>query len=524
VEYPDAPALEAPAPVLQRLTVIQYGNAIRDLLSDDVVVPVALEPDSVAEGFLSVGAAVASVSARGVEQYEDAAYSISEQAMALTDVRDAIVPCNPVGDVDDDCAAEVVESFGLRAWRRPLSADEVNLFVDVAAEAGTVLESFDAGIEYALAGMLQSPSFLFREQLGAVDSDSGVRRFTDYEMATRLSFALWNTIPDEELLAAAEAGELTEDEGLAAQVDRLMASPRLVDGVQNLFVELYHLYELDELSKDPTVFVHMSDEVGPSAREETLRVIEQHLLTWQLDYRDLFTTRDTFLNRKLASIYDVPAPVQEGFGAVTLSESEGRQGLLGHTSFLALHAHPVSSSATLRGKFIRETLLCQTIPPPPADVDTSIPESTADAPTLRDRVAQHATDPSCAACHLLMDPIGLGLENFDGIGRYRLRENDVVIDATGDIDGALFDDAMGMGWVLRDHPDLPLCFVESLYRYSAGRMETSEERETLAWLSETFDISTYRVPVILRSLMMSPAFRQVGEIELEDDAADPGVR
>jgi len=265
--------------------------------------------------------------------------------------------------------------------------------------------------------------------------------YDDWEMATRLSFFLWNSIPDQELLQAAQAGDLVSDAGLQGQIDRMLADPRAIEGVRNLFTEMLHLDLLDDLSKDPTVYTYMSDTLGSSAREESLQDIQSLVFDDDGSYLDLFTSQQTHVDRTLAALYNIPAPSPDGFGTVTLDPAGGRRGFLGQAAFLALNAHAVSTSATRRGIFVREVLLCQQIPDPPANANTAIPEVSADAPIMRDRIAEHLADPFCASCHSLTDPIGLGFESFDGIGRWRSTENGATIDPSGTLDGVDFADA-----------------------------------------------------------------------------------
>jgi hypothetical protein len=503
-----------PAPVaIRRVTAPQYKNIVHDLLGETVVLPAALEPDVNNAGLIAIGASLGSISARGVEQYEAAAYDLARQAFADDGLRSRLVPCQPTGQVDDACAEDFLTAFGASAWRRPLEEDEIERLVEIAGTAAAVREDFYGGLEFALAAILQSPNFLFRIEVGEADPSGAGRRFTDHEMASRLSFLLWNSTPDEALLEAAQRGELTDDEGLAAQVDRLMASERLRVGVRNFFTELFELHLLDKLSKDPTLFEHISPEVGPAAREETLLGLEHLIFEEDGDYRDIITTRRTFLNRKLASIYNIQAPSREGFAETELPEEGQRTGLMGQISFLALHSHPVSSSATLRGMFVRETLLCQTVPPPPANVDTSIPEASGDKPTLRDRVQEHLSNEACSGCHLMTDSIGLGYENFDGIGRFRLRDNDVIIDASGDLDGDPFETPRELNELLRGHSALGPCLVKHLYRYANGHIESAGERDGIDLLSQAFAQDGYRVQALLRRLVLSPGFRRAGEVE-----------
>jgi hypothetical protein len=332
-------------------------------------------------------------------------------------------------------------------------------------------------------------------------------------MAERLSYLFWNTTPDDELLAAAAAGELTTDEGIGVQVDRLLESPRAREGLRAWFADLLHLVDLDDLYKDPGVFAFMSDSLGPSAREETLLGFERLVFDDDGDFRDLMTTRTAYVNRELAALYDIRAPAREGFGPAELPEDGLRVGLLGQASFLTGQSHPVSSSATLRGLFMREVLLCQVMPGPPAGVDTSIPPVTERARTLRERVANHLSDPSCASCHLLMDPIGLGVEHFDGIARFRSTDNGAEIDASGDLDGVEFMDPVELAETIRNHEAFVPCVVKNLARYANGTVEGGGQFESLSWLADELAAGDHRLQAFLPILATSSLFRAAGTIE-----------
>ena len=508
----EMPAAEPPAPTLKRLTAEQYRNAIADIFGEEVSITTLLDPIDEVDGLVAIGSSAATISPLGVERFETAAYQLGEQATVEGAVREAIIPCAPAGAVDDDCARQTLEPLSTRMWRRPLTVSELDRIVAIAAVAGETTGSFYEGLSYAIAALAQSPHFLFRVELGEEMSD-GTRRYTDYEMASRLSFFLWNTTPDDELLAAAAAGELTVEAGLAAHVDRMLEDERARQGVEAFFTDMLSLADLDELSKDPLVFAYMSDDLGAAAREETLAGIERHVFDLDGDFRDLLTSREVYIDRRLAAIYDVPAPTMDGFGWTSLPAGDQRQGLLGQASILALNAHATSSSVTLRGIFVREVLLCHEIPPPPANVDTSIPEVSEDAVTMRDRVAVHLEDPACSSCHQITDPIGLGLENFDGIGRWRETENGATIDPSGDLDGSTFTDFVGLSEAIAYHPDLATCLSETLLRYGTGSALDEGIEELALWHAEGFTESGYRVLPHMREIALSPAFSRVGAIQ-----------
>jgi hypothetical protein len=507
------PSVELPEPTLRRLTQVQYGNAMIALMGDDVVLPTSLEPDESTDGLQAIGAALTTISPRGVEQYERAAFDLAAQALATEESRDRLVPCTPNAIVDVECAEHFVADFGRQAWRRSLTSIEIETLVAIVGDTAVMFGDFHEGLVYATAAMLQSPHFLFRTELGEVDEESGETRFSSMEMASRLSFLIWNSIPDAELLDAGESGELLTDDGLEAQVNRMMDDPRIEDGIRAFFTDMFTLYELDGMSKDPTIFTHMSPEVGPSAREETLLGVVDLLVDQDADYRELFTTQTAFLDRKLASIYNVRAPIREGFARTELSAEGGRRGFLGQASFLALNSHPVSTSATLRGKFVREVILCQYIPPPPSDVNTAIPEPSADAATLRERVAVHLEDNFCASCHQLTDPMGLGFENFDGLGHWRTMENGVEIDSSGDLDDHGFATAWEMTNLVATHSAMPSCLTQTLMSYASGHSVGDGEREAVNYHTDAFEHMDYSFLFLLKDVAMSSAFRKAGEVE-----------
>lgn len=507
---PDFEPFSPAQPRVARLSQRQYTQVIQDIFGADIVVPQNLEPDLEQHGLVSVGSTISSVSPLGVERYSDAASSIVDQLLDSDEKQNQLILCEPTGVDDEACLSEVVATWGARLWRRPLSDSELEGLVALGLASGETLDSFDEGLRYAMLALLQSPLFIYRVEVGEVVD--GVRRYTNYEMASRLSFGLWNTGPDEELLGAAEAGELTDDAGLAAQVDRLLASDRVRAGVRNFFAEWLELYHLDHLNKDPNTFFHFSADLGAAAREETLSLMERLVVDQDQDIREMFHAREAWVDRRLASVYNVPAAVDEGFGMIELPADGPRAGFLGQVSFLGLQAHAVSSSPTTRGIFVRERLLCQSIPTPPANLNTAIPEPSSDAVTMRERLMVHMEDPSCAGCHSFIDPVGFGLEHFDGIGRYRILDNGGLIDTTGELDGAEFDGARELASVISESPAFTKCIVEKLYTHLNGHAPEVGE-DGLVWdLEQEFIASGRRVHGLLRQIVLSPGFRQLTEV------------
>ena len=220
--------------------------------------------------------------------------------------------------------------------------------------------------------------------------------------------------------------------------------------------------------------------VAADAQEQTLRTITEQLVAKKGDYRDLFTTQSTSLTRALGRVYALPVATRNGWQATDFPTDGGRAGILTDVSFLALHSHPGRSSPTLRGKAIREIFMCQKVPDPPADVDfTAFDAAVHDkaSPTARDRLEEHQTNPTCAACHKVTDPLGLTLEKFDGGGSFRAKENGADIDVSGSLDGVKFNGALGLGQALHDSPDVTHCLVDKMVRFGLGRKLTDRKRD-----------------------------------------------
>jgi hypothetical protein len=510
---PGEPATSGGPAEVRRLTEAQYRQSIADIFGDDIKVAGRFEPGLRADGLLAVGTAKVTVSPSGFEQYDAMAHGIAAQIVDETH-RDRLVGCKPAAAKapDDGCAAQFLSHAGLRLFRRPLDDDELKGEVLVANAATQTLGDFYSGLAYGLAGLLASPEFLFRQEETESDpARAGGYRLDAYAMASRLSFLVWDTAPDAELLAAAQKGDLHDRAKLAVQVDRLLASPRLEKGVRAFFSDMLGFDSFDELAKDSVIYPKFSLKTANDAKEQTLRTVTDLLVTDRGDYRDLFTSRKIFLTRNLGMLYRIPIETRSGWEAHIFPAGDPRAGLLSQISFLALHSHPGRSSATLRGKAIRELLLCEPVPMPPANVNFAIVQDTANPKfrTARERLTAHRTDAVCAGCHKIMDPVGLGLETFDGAGQYRAVENGAEIDPSGELDGVPFKDAAGLGRAMHDNPATTACLVSDTYRYAAGRDAEAGENDFIGWLNNRFAADGYKLPALLRRIALSDAFYRV---------------
>lgn len=503
----EPPSAGAPAS-MRRLSNDQYRNIIADVFGPQITVAGQADALQRSDSLLAVGASKAEITPSGYEKYYAMAQSVAAQAVD-PDNRASIVPCTPrsAAEPDEKCARQFLAKVGRLLYRRPLAPAELALAVRIAGEGARLRHDFYGGLEVALTGMLQSPQFLFVvDTLEPDPAHAGKQRLTAYARAARLSFLLWNTSPNERLLAAAEQGALDTAGGREDIVERMLSSARVEAGMRAFFEDFLHFDQFETLEKDSVIYPAFSVRVVDDAREQVLRTVLQHVLEKRADYRDLFTTRETFITGSLARIYRVPTPKPEGSAWVPFEfpDNDPRAGLLTEVGFAALASHPGRSSPTLRGRAIRENLLCQKVPNPPGNVDFSRFESAdAQKKTARERLAMHSTNAACAGCHKITDPIGLALENLDGIGQFRTTENGAVIDASGTLDGVPFNDAAGLGRAMRDNPATTSCVVQRLASYALGRNAAGDDKPYVDYLNQTFARDDYDFLELLRRVALS---------------------
>ena len=510
----EPPTTGAP-PDMRRLTAEQYRNIIHDVFGSHIVVAGRFDPLVRSEGLFAVGARNAPITPAGFEEFYNVARSVSRQVVNEENKR-VLLPCEPAAAdrADEDCSRQFVTEVGRLLYRRALSPAEVETAVNAANDVANELGDFYQGIEFSLTGLLVTPNFLFIMDSTEADpaSEDGIR-LTAYAKASRLSFLLWNTAPDHMLLSAAEAGELDDKNGIERQVERLLKSALLERGVRAFFADFLDLEKFETLEKDTIIYPAYSIVAAESAKEQLLRTIVDHVVAQDAPYPELFTTRKTFIDPNLGRVYRVPVTRPDGgWEPFEFPSDEPRAGILTQMGFLALYSHPGRSSATLRGKAVRELVLCHDVPDPPGDVDFSLfNDPNAPNRTARDRLTAHATVPSCAGCHKLTDPLGLGFEQFDGIGQFRTSERGADIDPSGELDGMGFVDARTLAETIRDHPDARSCVSNQLYAYGTGRAPTRNEREFLAFLGSRFEAGDYRLTELLRDISTSDAFYRVSK-------------
>lgn len=485
---------------LRLLTVSQYANTVRALFGDAAL-------GGVGQWRSSLAAAQGGVALTAVEEYENASRALATVVFADDARRRALVGCTPALVAADPCTTTFLREFGRRTFRRALSAEELQRYSSLAQESAQSLASEWRGLEIAVTALLQSPNFLYRVELGETDPDVPERvRLTSVEMATRLAYFLWNGPPDELLLGAAERDELQKDDTLRAQVRRMLEDPRGRAGIVTYFADMLNVDSLLVLQKDPTWVPSFTPTLGPALRAQLLRTVENVVFEGGGDFRNLFDTRQTFVNAELARLYDLdPSGLSDALTPVTLPADGPRAGILSLGALMALQSGPSDTSPTLRGKFVRNILLCQQIPPPPPGVAARLPEpAPSELVTTRTLMSRHQTEPRCKSCHGFMDPIGFALETFDPIGKYRPTQNGLPIDTSGELDGVAFSDARALGRVLREHPALADCFTRSTYRYATGHIERRGEE---AILSQVVQASGHSIARSFEEIALSVGFR-----------------
>ena len=511
VAFPDG-ARGAPQR-MRLMTQDQYVNSLAYIFGPDLPIDARFAPPQRIDGLDANSAASAGVTTAQLGRYQRTAFSVSR---AVVDVqhRDFLVPCKPTDEraADATCATKFLAATGRLLYRKPLSQEKLAAVVAEANAGADKLGSFYLGLAAALEGMLFSPEVLFvTDSYEADPSHPGKQRLDSYSLTQRLSFFLWDAAPDDALLKAAQTGEIQTAKGRARIVDMMLASPRLEAGMRAFFDDMMGFDDFNNLAKDGTIYPDFISTTAADAREQTLRTIIDHLIIKKLDYRDLYTTRNTFISPALAPIYGLPV-AQDGTGWVPYQfpENSARAGILTDVSFLALHSHPGRSSPTLRGKALREVLLCETVPKAPGNVDFSKVENPDPTlRTMRQRLTAHRSNPVCAGCHRLTDPIGLSLENFDGAGQFRMTEKGAPIDASGSLDGESFSNPAGLAHALHDDPALPTCLVRRVYSYATGGPPTAEDAPVLNYFNASFAAHGYRLPDLLRTIALSPAFAEV---------------
>jgi hypothetical protein len=489
-----------PSP-LRRLTRREYNNVLRDLLGDSSSPANAFPEEEEMHGFNNNADALL-MSTSLVDGYLNAAEAIAANVAGQAA---SLAGCDPGTEVSEACAKRFIETVGARAFRRPLKEDDVASFLTLY-KTGT---DFTDGIGRVMEAMLQSPEFLYRVERGLpLSKTSTARKLDSYEVAARLAFFLWGSVPDDTLNKAASEDRLSTAEQVAEQARRMLEDPRARSTVQEFHAQWLRLGRIDLISKDEVAFPTFVPELKDLFKTEVNQFLEDVLWKQQGGgVRELFTANYTYVNEQLASHYGMSANGISGWTRVTLPETRSA-GILAKGGLMSVLAKPNDTSPVQRGLFVRHQLLCEEIPPPPDNVELTPPDSDANA-TAADKLAQHRV-PACAGCHSKMDPIGLSFENFDGIGRYRTTDKGKSINPAGEIAFnpiGQFANIPDLGQKLARSAQVQGCLAKNWVRFSYGRDDADTDECTLQTLEEKLVDPSFGVRDLLLLIVQTDAFR-----------------
>lgn len=508
-----------PALSIRRLTHSQYNNTLRDLLGDQTRPADGFPKEDFVHGFKNAA------EAQGVppllaEAYSEAAERAARGAFRGGD-HQGLVTCKPTAPTDAACAETFVREFGAKAFRRPLNAQETGAYARLLRQEAARTNDFLGGAQIVVEAMLQSPNFLFRTEHGPASE------FGQFETASRLSYFLWDTMPSDALRAAAEAGKLGTTAEIDAVAREMLKDPRARTSMDEFLAQWLRFDRALTATRERRLFRDFNTELAAAMTEET-RQLFGHLVWGGKDFREFFSADYTFLSSALAELYGMPQPAEE-YAQVAYPADSGRAGVLGQGTILTLTSSPSDTSPTGRGLFVREHFLCQQVPPPPPGVNTTLPVVTESKPlTNRQRLEIHLNSAPCKSCHMLIDPIGVGFEQYDAIGRHRdqltlrfQQEGDdddekkkpVVVNLDLDtaahvqgIENSEFSTPKELGKILANDPTCQRCVVKQLFRYAMGREEKAGDQPAIDEMLARFQSTGFQFRELIIALVKSEPF------------------
>lgn len=501
---PTCVAKPPPATPTRLLTRAEYDFTIRDLLMDGAKPARAFAAEPQVLGFEN-NADAHRVNAVLLSQYLEAAEALSIRARARGN---EFYGCDPAAMGEGPCGEQFIVSFGRRAFRRTLTPDERSTLVSFF-EATRTKQNFATAVEWSVQLVLQSPQFLYRIERGTSGASGDTTKLTGAEIASRLSYFLWSSMPDEPLLAAVERGELDTEAGIEAQARRMLADERAKDTVQSFFRQWLHLDGLEHMDKDASLGVQST--AGAAWRRSLELFVEDVAWTGEGTLDALLSSDQVYVDASLATLYGATPPAA-GFEKRTLPDGK-RKGLLTQPGLMAQLSGRVDSSPIRRGIFVREKLLCHQLAAPPADVPIKPPDPNPNA-TTRDRFFEHTNNAQCAGCHRLIDPVGFGFEHFDGAGRYRATENGLPVNAKGELFGTKdegllgpFEGVVELSDKLAKSPQVKGCVATQWFRFAMGRLEVPGDGCSLQQAQAAFEQSKGSFKELLVALTKTEAFR-----------------
>lgn len=493
----------SPAP-MRRLTAAEYDNALADLLGEKRRLGSdALSFDEAVSGFAANTQVTVSVAE--AEKLASAARAAAEGAAGRLG---EVLKCAS-GQNDEACGLAFTERFGRLAFRRALTDEEKGTLSQVYKNKAKSTDHIQ-GVRLVIEAVLQMPQFLYRPALGSKTAQDGVNKLTGEEMASRLSFFFWSSLPDDDLLTAAEDGSLDSVDGIKTQVDRMMKDARFERTLESFSLQWLGLGAAPD--KDAMEFAAFSPEVWASGKTSVAKFFSHIVKDTDSKMDTLFTAPVVFVDQQLSKTYGMTAKAG-GFEKLA-TDPQKRGGIITQAAVLASLAGSTESSPVKRGVFVRSHLLCQTPPPPPPNGVPAFPPPAANQ-SQRQRLEAHRSNPSCASCHSFFDPLGLAFEHFDGVGVYRDKDHGVAVDASGeltetDVDGK-FNNAVDLMNLLKGSQIAAECLTTQFYRFAVGRLESEADACVLKRLTSSLADGGYPLREVFSKLATSDAFRFVGQ-------------
>ncbi|MEP7049826.1 MAG: DUF1592 domain-containing protein [Pseudomonadota bacterium] len=497
-----APVCTAPAPggaPIRRLTRFELNNTLRDLkLTSTTTAANQLPAELKGNGFSNDAATITATRAL-VDAYRSIAStlatSVTKDATALAN----LTTCDTKTLGEDACAQSFVKDFGQKAYRRPIT-DQEQAALMVAYTAGKTGATYAAGLEAVIEMALQSPQFLYRVEVGVPVPGKSVRRPTSYEMATRLSYALWGSKPDDRLLGVAAANGLDAPEQVQAQATLMLKDARAHDVLHYFTNTLYGIGGSDALVRDATAFPTYNTSLGPLFRKETETFIDDVVWNSAGDFATLWNAPYSFVNGPLAAFYGDTGVTGDAFVRVARDPAR-RMGLLTQASVLAATTPGARNNPVTRGKFIYEQILCGSVPSPPPSLMVKLPPEDATR-TTRERFTAHRVVEPCKSCHVMLDPIGFGLENFDGVGLWRDMDNGKPVDPSGELPPSVdiagpFPNAVGLAKKIASSEAARSCFADKWLSFAYGRVAGDGDACSKNQLESAFRASNGNIQTLL---------------------------
>ena len=489
---------------MHRLNRTEYNNTVRDLLGTTLKPANDFTADNRGAGFDNI-ADLLTLSPVQMAQYQQAAELLSDEALGAARAR--IVTCDVA--TGDACIRTTLRGFAKRAWRRPVTDAELDPYMALVTSAKPMGDTVDFGLKLAVQALLISPDFLFRVETDPDPASLTPHLLSHHEVASRLSYFLWSSMPDDALFAAADASTLRDGKVLQAQITRMLADPKAQALVQNFAGQWLYTRIISDLAQDKTLFPTFDTELKTAMRQET-EMMFSDIAFGGTPADQLFVGNFTYLNDRLAAHYGLPAVGSKDLKKVTVTNNQ-RGGIMGQGTILASMSHPARNSPVLRGKWVLEDLLCMDVPAPPPDVNTALPPAPAGS-TLRQQLEGHK-EKTCASCHKLMDPIGFGFENYDPVGKYRTTDNGQPVDSSGAyVDGKPFNGIKELGAMVVGDPQFARCMASKLYTYALGRAPADTaghmDPSTLDVLAWEFGKGGFHFDSLLLNIVVSDTFQK----------------